>query len=216
MQERALYAPVKAFFEGQGYTVKGEVGAVDVMAVRGDEPPVLVELKLAFSLRLFQQGAARLALTSSVYLAVARPGVRTLRDNLALARAAGLGVLTVRPQDGLVEVHCDPGGGGRRRSPAKAARLRTAFGRLRGDPNEGGATRHGLVTGYRQDALACARFLAVHGPSRGARVAGWTEVRTATTLMRDNHYGWFRKVATGIYDLTDAGRRGLADWGDVE
>ncbi len=216
MKERDLYAPVKAFLEGQGYTVKGEVGAADVVAMRGDDPPVIVELKLGFSLRLFQQGAARLALSPSVYLAVARPGAKAIGDNLILARAAGLGVMTIRPADRLLEVHCDPGGAGPRRSKKKVARLKKVFGRLRGDPNDGGATRHGLVTGYRQDALACARFLAVHGVSKGARVAGWTEVKEATRLMRDNHYGWFERVGPGTYGLTGAGVRGLADWGDVE
>ncbi len=44
-READLYAPVKAFLTRQGYDVKGEVGAVDVMAVRGAEPAVLVELK---------------------------------------------------------------------------------------------------------------------------------------------------------------------------
>ncbi|MCB1343705.1 MAG: hypothetical protein KDK24_22065, partial [Pseudooceanicola sp.] len=57
--ERALYAPVKALLERQGYTVKGEVGAADVVARRGDEPVVIVELKLRFSLSLFHQAVAR-------------------------------------------------------------------------------------------------------------------------------------------------------------
>ena len=38
------YAPVKALLEGQGYVVKREVRGCDVLAVRGDEPPVIVEL----------------------------------------------------------------------------------------------------------------------------------------------------------------------------
>jgi hypothetical protein len=71
------------------------------------------------------------------------------------------------------------------------------------------------VTGYRQDALACARFLAVHGPSRAAKVAEWTEVPVARQIMADNHYGWFARVDRGIYGLTEAGRTGLADWGDT-
>ena len=43
--ESDLYAPVKALLEGQGYVVKGEVRGCDVVAVRGREPPVIVELK---------------------------------------------------------------------------------------------------------------------------------------------------------------------------
>ena len=48
--ESDLYAPVKALLEGQGYVVKGEVRGCDVVAVRGGEPPVIVELKRVFGL----------------------------------------------------------------------------------------------------------------------------------------------------------------------
>ena len=53
IKETALYAPVKTFLEGQGYEVKAEIGAVDVMACRSGEPPVLVELKTGFALALY-------------------------------------------------------------------------------------------------------------------------------------------------------------------
>lgn len=216
MREADLYPPVKRFLEAQGYAVKGEVGAVDVVAVRGDEPPVLVELKLGFSLKLFHQAVDRLAVTDAVYLAVERPkSAKALKANVALARAAGLGVLSVRLPQGTVEAMCDPGEAGPRRSRKKKARLLRAFERMRGDPNAGGATRHGIVTGYRQDAVACARFLAVHGPSKGAVVAKWTEVKVATAIMRDNHYGWFARVEKGVYGLTPEGQKGLADWGEA-
>ncbi|MFN4098940.1 MAG: DUF2161 family putative PD-(D/E)XK-type phosphodiesterase, partial [Pararhodobacter sp.] len=71
---------------------------------------------------------------------------------------------------------------------------------------------HGLVTGYRQDALRCAAYLAEYGPSRGAAVARDTGVPVATRIMADNHYGWFDRVQKGVYGLTPAGRKGLADW----
>ena len=45
MPEADLYGPIKRFLEAQGYEVKGEIGPCDVMAVRGDEGPVVVELK---------------------------------------------------------------------------------------------------------------------------------------------------------------------------
>ncbi len=218
-READLYAPIKAYLTRQGYTVKGEVGAVDVMAVRAGEDPVLIELKLGFTLALFHQGIDRLAVTDLVYVAVPeKPGkaaARALKDNVKLARRVGLGVLTVRLRDGHVTAHADPGGYVPRKQPKAKKRLFKAFDRLKGDPNEGGATRHGLVTGYRQDALLCARFLAVHGPSTGAKVKEWAEVPAATNIMAADHYGWFTRVSRGVYDLTDAGRKGLSDWGDV-
>lgn len=218
-READLYSPIKAYLQRQGYEVKGEVGAVDVVARRGDDPPLIIELKLGFSLSLFHQGIDRLTVSDLVYVAVphkpGKPFQRALKDNVKLARRVGLGVMTVRLRDGHVEVQADPGGYVPRKSAKKADRLLRAFDRLQGDPNDGGATRHGIVTGYRQDALRCARFLAVHGPSAGATVKEWAEVPTATRIMADDHYGWFRRVSRGVYDLTEAGRKGIADFGDM-
>ncbi len=216
LREADLYPPIKAYLERQGYDVKGEVEAADVVARRGAEAPVIVELKLGFSLALFHQGIERLAMTDLVYLAIPAGGkTKALKANVKLARRVGLGVMTVRLRDGHVEVLADPGPYAPRRSKKKAARLLRAYDRLKGDPNSGGATRHGIVTGYRQDALRCARFLAVHGPSKGATVKNWAEVPDATRIMAADHYGWFQRVSRGVYDLTEAGHQGLADYGDV-
>ncbi|MGR3617699.1 MAG: DUF2161 domain-containing phosphodiesterase [Paracoccaceae bacterium] len=214
-REQDLYLPVKALLERQGYEVKGEVGAADVMARRGDEPPVIVELKLRFSLALFHQAIARLAVTDLVYLAVLRPGGKTarraIRDNKAMCRRLGLGLILVR-SDGRAEVLCDPGSFAPRKSKVKTARLLREFDRLTGDPNAGGAVRHGIVTGYRQDALRCAAHLAEHDATKGSEVAKVTGVAKATTLMRDNHYGWFDAQGKGVYALTQAGVEGLKHW----
>ena len=43
MPETELYDPIKAYLMAQGYEVKGEVGAADLVACRGDEPPVIVD-----------------------------------------------------------------------------------------------------------------------------------------------------------------------------
>ena len=72
MKESDLYPPVRLFLEGQGYEVKGEVKNCDVVAVRDDEEPVVVELKLTLNLDLLVQAIARLALTQNVYVAVPR------------------------------------------------------------------------------------------------------------------------------------------------
>jgi len=50
--EVALYPPVKAFLERQGYVVRGEVRGCDLVACRGNEEPVIVELKLRFTLSM--------------------------------------------------------------------------------------------------------------------------------------------------------------------
>ena len=218
-RETDLYPPIKAYLEDQGYVVKAEVGAADVMAVRGAEPPLIIELKLGFSLALFHQCLERLKVSDDIYLAVARqPGKRfakAIKANTALARRLGLGLITVRLSDGLVEVHCDPGPYAPRKSAKRQAMLLREFARRQGDPNDGGQTRAGLVTAYRQDTLKLAVYLFEVGASRGADVARETGVARATTMMRDNHYGWFEKVEKGVYGLAPAGAEAVAVSGRV-
>ena len=216
--ETELYAPVKAFLEGQGYEVKGEIGAVDVMAVRRDDDPVIVELKIGFSLSLFHQAVARQAVTNDVYICVPRKtggqSFKALKDNKALCRRLGIGLLTVRLRDGYVEAHCDPAPYRPVKSKLRAGRLLREFQRRVGDPNQGGQTRVGLVTAYRQDAIRCAQFLVATGPSKGAAVAKATGVPTATRLMAADHYGWFERVSVGVYGLTPKGAEGLLQYDD--
>ena len=213
MQESDLYGPVKTYLEAQGYTVKGEVGAVDVLACRGDEPPVVVELKTGFSLTLLHQAVARQAVTDLVYVAVpqraGKIAARAMRDNVGLCRRLGLGVLSVRLSDGLVTAHADPGPDAPRKQPKRKAALLKEFQRLQGDPNRGGSVKRGLMTGYRQDALRCAAVLAQTGPARGRDVAAASGVTVATRIMADNHYGWFARVDKGVFTLTDMGRAAL-------
>ena len=215
-RETDLYPPIKAYLEAQGYIVKGEIGAADVVACRGDEDLVIVELKMGFSLSLLQQGVARLAVSDAVYVCVPQVPGRTawnaLRENIRLCRRLGLGVLTVRLKDGLVEVRCDPGPYAPRKSKARKGRLLREFARREGDPTPGGATRAGLVTAYRQDAVKIAGFLSENGPSKGSVVAQATGVENATRVMAHDHYGWFERVSVGIYALTPRGSEGLAGY----
>ena len=92
--ESDLYAPVKALLEGQGYVVKGEVRGCDVVGVRGNEPPVVVELKRVFGLGLVLQGVDRLALSDKVYLAVGQ-WPKQLKNVRKLCRRLGLGLIVV-------------------------------------------------------------------------------------------------------------------------
>ncbi len=66
MKESDLYPPLKQFLESQNYEVKGEVQDCDVLAVREEETPVVVELKLNLNLQVLLQAVDRLALTPKV------------------------------------------------------------------------------------------------------------------------------------------------------
>lgn len=203
--ETALYAPVKALLEGQGYEVKGEIQGCDVVAVRGDEPPVVVELKRQFGLEVVLQGVDRLAMTDAVYLAVgAWP--RRPDECRRLCRRLGLGLIVVA--DGRAEVLEDPVAYRPRRDRPRTARLLREHQRRVGDPNLGGSTRRPIMTAYRQEALRCVRLL---GPApmtlRDLRAAG--DVPNAGPILQADVYGWFERVARGTYALTPAGRAAL-------
>lgn len=211
MKEADLYPDLKAFLEGQGYEVKAEIGACDVMAIRGAEPPVIVEMKLSFSLALVMQGVARQSLFDTVYLAVPAPKKgwpARYKDIVAICRRLGLGLLAVHPGQG-VEAHLDPGPYLPRRNVVRAGKLLREFQRRVGDPNQGGSTGVKRMTAYRQDALRCLTLLA-GGAMKGADVARATGVSRATTLMRDDHYGWFERLEKGVYGLSAAGQAALA------
>src|SRR6266446_7601975 len=182
--EAMLYGPVKRFLEGCGYEVKGEVRGCDLVARRGDEPAVIVELKLRFTLALVLQGIDRLRLSERVYLAVPRPsrgerGARRARGVMPdappirrLCRRLGLGLILVgRDTVSIVE---EPVPYRPRPARQRAARLIAEFDRRIGDMNIGGQNRAPIVTAYRQDALRVAGALAATGPMRLA------ELRAAT------------------------------------
>lgn len=214
MREADLYPSLKAYLEQQGYEVKAEIGDCDIMARRGDDPPVIVEMKLSFSLQLVMQGVARQALFDHVYLAVpVNKGWKLrYRDIIALCRRLSLGLLAVGPNG--VEGHLDPGPYAPKIRSKPAARLLREFERRVGDPNEGGVTGIKKMTVYRQDALRCALQLQA-GPCKAAHIAGATGVKRAASLMRADHYGWFERVERGIYALTPKGAAALVAYAEV-
>lgn len=221
MRETDLYSPVKAFLEAQGYAVKGEVDGCDVVAIRGGEPPVIVEMKAAFSLALVFQGIARQSVADDVYLAVPPFPGRTGRRNdaLALCRRLGLGLLTVRLRPSpFVEALLDPVEYRPRRRRRGLGRLLREFQRRVGDPNEGGSGRRKVMTAYRQDALRCAAYLDANGPTKAAVVADAVGVVRARVMMYADHYGWFERPAgtpLGVYGLTPRGRAALEEYADI-
>ncbi|AKG34029.1 DUF2161 family putative PD-(D/E)XK-type phosphodiesterase [Paenibacillus durus] len=205
--ETELYAPLKNFFEQQGYEIKGEVRSCDLVGVRGDEePPLIVEMKKTFNLSLLLQGVERLKLSPAVYLAVERcrekKGSASQRwGSLShLCRRLGLGLVTVvfyKTKAPLVEVLAEPEApagsarsGGRRRE-----RLLYEFRERSGDYNTGGSARVKLVTAYREKALRVAA--ALEAAEREAALAAAEGAATADGGGQGGAAGPARAPAAG-------------------
>jgi len=218
MKETDLYGPVKRLLESQGYEVKGEIESCDVVGVRGEEAPVIVELKQQLNLEVILQAIERVSLTSRVYIGVPlRCGSleRRRRSMLKLLRMLGFGLLAVdlRTVPASVAVLLDPGEYRPRISRAKKERMLGEFIHRVGDPNPGGSDRRrGLLTQYRQRALALARHLETNGPMKAAHLAKALEEPKARQMLYHNVYGWFDRVGVGIYALSPRGHEEIGKW----
>jgi hypothetical protein len=203
MPETDLYPPVKRFLEAQGYAVKGEIGECDVVALRGAEPPVIVELKTSFSLQLVLQGVDRQAVTDAVYVAFPPPRRRQHGDIVRLCRRLGLGVLLVTGSD--VEALLDPAPYQPRKEKRRETMLLKEFAHRIGDPAMGGSAHGPRMTAYRQDALRCLEALARAGSASPAVVKGKAGVPRAPAILLRDVYGWFTRVERGVYGLSPKG-----------
>ncbi|MGE0258865.1 MAG: DUF2161 family putative PD-(D/E)XK-type phosphodiesterase [Alphaproteobacteria bacterium] len=225
--ETALYGPVKRFLEARGYAVKGEVCGCDLVARHiddpEDEPPIIVELKLRFTLALLLQGVDRLAISERVYVAVPRPArnARGLSPEAPairrLCRRVGLGLIVVgfdRGRDSVSVVE-EPVPYRPRVARHRRQRLRAEFDRRAGDPNVGGSRRRPIVTAYRQDALRLVRVLAESSPMPLAKLRDASGVAYAARIAQSNVYGWFVRQGRGVYGLSGSGHEALRIFADA-
>ena len=218
MKESDLYPPLKRFLESQGYEVKGEIKDCDVVAVRGQDPAVIVELKLLINLDVILQAVDRLALTPVVYIGIPERSTalkRRLKPLRKLLRMLGLGLLAIspRPGKGRTTVLLDPGDYRPRKSKHRTERLLGEFTRRIGDPNPGGMVkRNGILTVYRQRALAIARVLEERGPTKASEVARETGDPGTRGILYGDAYGWFDRRGSGIYALSPRGTREIPAW----
>ena len=211
--ETTLYLPVKNFLEKLGFTVKGEIGGCDLVALSGDEPPIVVvgELKLSFNLELILQAVDRASACDEVWIAArfSERGKGRESDSRYrnLCRRLGFGMLAVT-KAGTVEIIVSPTSPPRR-DAKRRSRLITEHRKRQGDPALGGSTRTPIMTAYRQQALACAVALS-KGPLKVRELT--PTIPDAPKILLHNVYGWFERVERGIYSLTDAGGVALKRW----
>jgi hypothetical protein len=212
--ETSLYGPVKRFLEGLGFSVKGEIGGCDLVALGGDEGAIVVvgEMKLRFNLELVLQAVDRAVACDEVWLAArisprgkGREGDARFRN---LCRRLGFGMLGVS-STGEVAILVSPAAPMPRKDKRRRSRLVEEHRRRQGDPATGGGSRAPIMTAYRQRSLACAALLA-GAPKRPRDLR--QVAPDAGKILLNNVYGWFERAERGLYALTDAGRAALVRW----
>jgi hypothetical protein len=137
------------------------------------------------------------------------------RQVIKLLRMLGLGLVVIDTQNEhrSVEVRLDPGEYRPRKSKPRQDRLLGEFTRRVGDPNLGGTDRRrGIMTVYRQRALAIARFLQQQPPAKASHVAATLRDPKARDLLYRDVYGWFERVSLGTYALSPRGQQEIQRW----
>lgn len=215
--ETTLYLPIKRFLESLGFEAKGEVCGCDLVALKDGVPTavVIAELKLAFTLELVLQAVDRSPACDDVWLAVgaSRRGRGRESDGRVrkLCRLLGFGLVTVSAK-GKVDIIVEPVPWRPRRDPKRRSRIIEEHRKRRGDPTIGGSTRKPIMTAYRQQALDCARALAL-SPGRPRDLK--TTLPDAPKILQRNVYGWFERIERGRYGLTALGRAELSRWAEA-
>ena len=108
---------------------------------------------------------------------------------LKLVRMLGLGLIAIDPTSraGSIDILVDPGPYAPRKSKPRTQRLLGEFAKRVGDPNVGGmAKRKGVMTAYRQRAIAISEFLKTHGPTKAAHIATETGEPKARDILYRN------------------------------
>jgi hypothetical protein len=222
-KETELYTPVRAYLEAQCYDVRSEVKGCDITATRGEDL-LIVELKTAFSTTLLIQATERQRFADSVYVALPRPASGQMRGSHwrgveRLLKRLELGLIFVSWRDDVpwVEVVFHPEEHERRNSPKRRrAVIREINGRS-GEYNQGGSNthEHRILTAYREAVLLVAVALDEFGPSAPKDLAARGTGPKTGTIVRFNNYGWFERVARGVYALCAEGRAALEQYPDL-
>jgi len=221
MLEKDLYAPVKVFFEKEGFTVKSEVKDCDVICEKNGEF-LICELKRSLSLDLILQGTARQRLSDFVYLCV--PAGKTSRSHrkqrqlYSLLRRLSLGLLLVHgsDQDACVSMAIEAKGAGLKPNTKKKQRTKQEFVNRIGDYNIGGSHQTKIVTYYRECAILLAALLSENGGAMSPKdLVDLGAEKNAGTMLRNNRYGWFLHVSRGLYSLSDEGKTALSGYAEI-
>lgn len=225
-KETELYSPVKAYFESQGYEVKSEIKNCDLVAMIPGEPSyTIVELKKTFNLQLIFQAIERLKLSDSIYVAIEYHPRKKLGSSFSWKDAANLcgklnigliGVQFYKTKKPAVDILCHPDLGViRTKSSKRSMRVRTEFEQRSGDYNVGGSSRRKLITAYRERTLRCVVVLSQQESMTVRELREHLKDATVASILQDNHYGWFERIARGRYTLTAVGQQALIEYAHI-
>lgn len=217
--ETDLYPPLYAYLTAQGYSVRSEVKHCDMIATKSEEI-VAIEMKRSFTLKLVMQAVKRQRIADCVYVAIPRPpsGMRSKswKEMCHLLKRLELGLIVISLEGkSAVEVLFHPAPfNPRKNKRLRQSILREVAGRS-DDLNVAGSFGRKLMTAYREKSIHIACCLEKFGQMSPKELRKLGTADKSADIMRNNYYGWFERVARGIYELSAKGKAELAGYKEL-
>lgn len=219
--EEDMYDLVSDYFQGLGYKVHGEVKSCDVTALK-DDTLVILELKKNLSVQLLIQAVKRQRLGDLTYIVVPKPKKftknRKFQDMLYLLKRLSLGLIFCDPKQDILEVIQHPQDfdmvKSKKVSKKHRDRLIKEIEGRQTSLNKGGSRGRKLMTAYREDCIKILWLASNHeyiAPKDGVRLG----IAKSPSILRDNYYGWFQRIARGRYSITEAGKIALTEYEEL-
>ncbi len=219
--EKDLYQPIKTYLEEQGYEVHSEVKNCDITATKKNEL-IIIEMKKNLNLTLLVQASNRQKTNASVYIAILKPsgGIhnKKWRKYLHLVKRLELGLILVTINNKkitTVKIVFHPIEYKRKTNyKMKRSIIKEISGRSN-DYNEGGVSKTKLVTAYRENAIYIACALKENGDSSPKQLRAMGTGDKTTSILYNNHYGWFVRINNGIYSLSSKGNSEINNYPEL-
>lgn len=202
-KEEDLYEPIRKWLVNNGFAVQAEVVDCDIIGIK-DEELHIIELKKGFSLQLVYQCMERQRLSDKVYAAIPIPkkGKRgkALRSAQKLLGRLGIGLIVVHlyNKNSMVELISEPKKTTTRKNPRRKKRVEKEIANRSGNYNRGGINGK-VMTAYREASVFIYLLLQEEVESTAALLRKRGAPPNTSSILRDNHYGWFHKIARGRF-----------------
>ncbi|MDY0294473.1 MAG: DUF2161 family putative PD-(D/E)XK-type phosphodiesterase [Acholeplasmataceae bacterium] len=214
MKETDLFKPVRKLFMDLGYDVQGEILAADVFAVKEKEV-VIVELKLAMTLKLIYQAIERQKVTPNVFIAAPKSAIKSHQKNnpqfLLLLKKLGIGLIEVSQNIAHIVLEPNMSDMHHKISSGKKAHMMKEFNG-RDQYQTLGGTNGKKMTVYREKVVEIAKALFDLKEAPLQLIKDYTRIEKAAQILRNNYDGWFYKNEKGLYQLSPLGEQEIANF----
>jgi hypothetical protein len=214
-RETDLYQPIRDYLIENGYTVRSEVINCDITAVKDDDL-IVIELKRSANIELLIQATERQRITDSVYVAIPTPKTKGSRwrgiKRVLRMLEVGLMVVSFDSRKPKVKVMFDPLPYSRKKQKRRRRAVLKEIAERSGDYNTAGSTRQKVITAYRESAIHVACCLDRFGPLSPRQLRSLGTAEKTLTILSNNYYGWFQRIARGVYELAAVGKTALSEY----